>query len=103
MAHSDALGARLLKSGQFGADLIRFPPGGRVGMHTHPGQHILIVTGGTGWVTVYDERHRLEAGICYLIPGNAPHAIDADTELSIISVADDHRDVSSEERLDVVE
>lgn len=102
MAHSDALGARLVKDGAFGADLIKFPRGGRVGMHTHPGAHILIVMSGFGWVTVSGERHWLRAGVCYLIPSNEPHAIDADTDLSILSIANDHRDVASSERLDVV-
>jgi quercetin dioxygenase-like cupin family protein len=105
MHQSNALGARLLKSGRFGADLIKFPPGGRVGTHTHPGQHILIVVSGDGWVTVcfddYRGRYPLQTGVCYLIPGNVPHAIDAETELAIISVADDHRDVEAKERLDL--
>lgn len=101
MAHSDARGKRLLAHGRFGADLIRFPAGGRVGEHTHPGGHMLFVVSGEGWVVCRGERARLAPGLCYFVPGLAPHAIEAASELTLLAVADDHRDVSSQERLDV--
>lgn len=103
MAHSDGRGLRLLKLGPFGADLIRFAAGRGVREHTHPGDHILIVTGGTGWVDYDGVPYRLEPGVCYLVPGSVPHAIRAETELTLISVASDHRDVASEERLTIVQ
>lgn len=102
MAHSDGRGLRLAKLGRFGADLIRFAPGKGVGTHTHPGDHVLIVTGGTGWVDYDGVPYRLEPGVCYLVPGSVPHAIRAESELSLISIANDHRDVASEARLEVV-
>lgn len=101
MAASEGRGLALVKRGAFGADLIRFAPGTGVGEHTHPGDHVLIVTAGTGWVDYDGEPYRLEPGTIYLVPGAVRHAIRAETELSIVSVANDHRDVDSPERLSV--
>jgi quercetin dioxygenase-like cupin family protein len=101
MTHSDATALRLLKHGPFGADLIRFPPGGRVPDHTHPGAHLLFVLGGLGWVDYEGEAARLEPGVCYLIPAGVRHGIRAESELTLLAVADDHRDAGSEDRLNV--
>lgn len=101
MAHSDATGLPLLKSGPFGADLIRFPAGGKVDSHTHPGEHMLFVLGGEGRLVLGDAEVNLMPGICYHVPANISHAIFAATELTLISVANDHRPVESEERLSV--
>lgn len=50
MAHSDATAKHLFRDGAFGADVIRFPAGGCVPDHTHPGAHILYVLSGRGWL-----------------------------------------------------
>lgn len=100
MFSSDARGLPLLKRGDFAADLIRFPPGGCVPTHTHPGSHILLCVGGLGWV-IAGERLRLNPGVCYLVPGETPHAIEAETELTLVSVSDQHVPVGSERRLDL--
>lgn len=99
MAASDGRGLALVKRGAFGADLIRFAPGTGVAEHTHPGDHVLIVVSGTGWVDYDGVPHRLEQGAIYLVPGAVRHAIRAESELSLVSVANDHRDVGSPERL----
>ncbi len=100
MHASDGTAWKLVKNGDFGADLIRFPAGGGVGMHTHPGDHILIVSSGTGWVLHGDDKTWLYPGACYLVPGSVPHAIQADTELTMVSVANKHVDAESSGRLD---
>lgn len=104
MAKSDGTALRLLKLGVFAADLIRFAPGKRVATHTHPGNHILVVVSGRGWLTYDGERVALTDGLIYLVPGRVPHAIDAaeDSELTLISIADDHRDAGADDRLEVV-
>lgn len=101
MHASDATAVPLFAWGRFGADAIRFPAGGRVPDHTHPGAHILYVLSGTGWVDYEGEPTRLEPGVCYLIPGGARHGIRADTELTLLAVASDHRPADSPERLRV--
>lgn len=102
MHASDATAKRLLKHGSFGADLIRFPAGGCVPPHTHPGSHMLFVLSGQGWVDCGNQSFFLSAGECYLIPSNVIHGIRAATEFTLISVADNHRDVANEDRLNVV-
>lgn len=109
MKHSDATATPLLRDESimqaFGADIIRFPPGGRVGLHTHPGAHALFVLRGNGFVAYYDEKYDLKPGLCYLIPSHVPHAIDAakDEELVLIAIGNDHQLADSEARLEIVE
>lgn len=103
MHDSDARGRNLLKLGLFAADLIRFPPGGKVDLHVHPGNHMLFCVDGHGRVQYRDEFHKLTPGVCYLIEGSTPRAVfaDPDSQLTLIAIADDHRDVSSEDRLEL--
>lgn len=103
MVSSDATGLALAKVGGFGADLIRFPAGGEVRPHTHPGDHILVVVSGSGWVDYDGVPHALEAGVLYLVPGSVPHGIRAETELTLLSIANDHRPVDAESRLEMVD
>lgn len=102
MHHSDALGAPLLHDGErFGADVIEFPPGGKVAMHSHPGAHCLFCTAGAGWV-ITDHPRRITVGDCYLIRSGEPHAVEASKRgLRLIVVGNDHRPVDSAERLDL--
>ena len=103
MCNSDATGMCLLKQGPFAADLIRFPAGGKVDLHTHPGNHMLFCVDGRGTVQYGDQFYELSPGVCYLIEGQTPHAVFAsnDSQLTLIAIADDHREVSSEARLDM--
>ncbi len=101
MVNSDGTGEELLSHHKFGADLIRFAAGKGVKKHVHIGDHILFVLSGTGTVTFYNEVHHLNPGMCYLIPGNAPHAIDATTDLVLIAVGNDRAPVGSVERMEL--
>jgi quercetin dioxygenase-like cupin family protein len=101
MHASDATALELVssKDGNFGADLIRFPAGGSVPMHTHPGAHILIVIGGKGKLITHDAEASLNPGVVYLVPGGVSHEIFAETALSLISVSDQRIPPSSPDRL----
>jgi quercetin dioxygenase-like cupin family protein len=107
MVNSDATGHPLLKLGAFGADLIRFEPGKKVGPHTHPGSHILVCLCGRGLVWYNGEELELEPGVCYLIPEFAPHAVYAHPEsvesLVLMAIGNDHRIVDSKDRLDITD
>jgi len=105
MHASDATARELVAtpSGTFGADLLRFPPGGAVPMHTHVGDHILLVISGTGYVSTPDSRVRLGPGVIYLVPSNLPHEITADSELVLIAIGNDRRAPASPERLQLVD
>ena len=104
MANSDgtALPLVLNENSKFGADLIRFAPNTGVGLHTHEGDHILIVTKGTGVVVYKDERHKLHPGMMYIIPGMVPHAIEAQSELVLIAIANNHRPADASSRLNLI-
>lgn len=107
MRHSDGTARPLVvdesSTNKFGADIIRFDAGKGVGLHTHVGAHILMVTKGTGVLTYGNgEKHEMFPGMIYLVPSNMPHAIDATTELVLVAVGNDHKPADSEERLEVV-
>jgi len=102
MCSSDGTGAPLVKTGTFGADVIRFGPGKGVTNHTHEGAHILFVIKGSGFVEYEGVDHALEPGVCYLVPSMADHAIKATTELVLIAVGNDHRALDSQDRLELV-
>lgn len=104
MHASDAKGLPLLYDGGcFGADVIHFPPNGKVPMHTHPGAHCLFCVGGSGYVHVDRMSYHLTVGDCYLIRDNEPHAVEATCDgLRLIVVGNNHRPVNSKERLNVV-
>ncbi len=101
MVASDATTRVLVEnaSGLFGADLLRFPAGGMVPMHTHVGDHILIVFCGLGELLCEREPICLQPGLIYLIPGNVPHQINATTELVLVAIGNDRRPPGSKERL----
>lgn len=104
MHASGGEGVPLVKDGPFAADLIRFAPGRGVGMHTHPGAHILIVISGRGTVECGEATVPLDPGVIYLVPSGVAHAVRAnpDCELRLLSVASDHRPVTSADRLETV-
>ncbi len=99
MVNSDGTGDPLLLLGKFGADVIHFPAGGGVGVHTHEGDHILIVLKGNGKVIYSGEGYNLEPGVCYMVPGAVEHAIVAVTDLVMIAVGNNHFPVESSERM----
>ncbi len=107
MSHSDGTALPLLVDGslpaKFGADIIRFEAGRGVGLHTHVGAHILLVTKGKGTLTYHAEKYPMFEGMIYLVPSNVPHAIDAETELVLIAIGNDHQPADSEARLEILQ
>jgi quercetin dioxygenase-like cupin family protein len=102
MAHSVATGQALVSNGQLGCDLIRLGAGQGFVPHTHPGDHLLIVLGGKGTVTLGGTIHPTEAGQVYLVPGAVPHAVGAITEHVILAVGSPHKAVDDESRMQPV-
>ncbi len=107
MRHSDGTALPLVidqsTQNRFGADIVRFGAGKGVGLHTHIGAHILIVTKGNGTLVYEDDRYPMFPGMIYLVPSNVPHAIEAISELVLIAVGNDHRPADSYERLEIVQ
>lgn len=104
MAGSLALGLPLVKKGDFAADMLRFAPYAQTSLHTHPGDHILFVYQGDGWLDYGDETHDLVDGTCYLVEGNIPHRVRASSVgMLLLSVAIAHQSVDSADRLQILE
>lgn len=107
MVNSDATGLPLVKHGKFGADMIRFKPGKKVGPHTHPGDHVLICIRGVGVLWYDGLQKQIDPGFIYMVPGSVPHAVYADPDspedLVLFAIGNDHQPVDSASRLDVTE
>lgn len=107
MSHSDGTARSLVVdsslSKKFGADLVRFEANKGVGLHTHVGAHILLVTKGKGILTYEDKKFPMFEGMIYLIPSNTPHAISAETELVLVAIGNDHQPAESDSRLEIVQ
>jgi len=102
MAGSQGMGKPLVKNGRFAADFLSFDSDKETTLHTHPGDHVLIVHAGHGTLIFNGELHELTPGACYFVPGAVPHQIKAGQfGLSLYSVSNDHRPVDSVERLEI--
>jgi len=99
MKNSDGTGIDLVEEDGFGAGVIRFAPGKGVKSHVHEGDHILKVEKGYGWLIYNEERHRMHPGFVYFVKGNVPHAIEAETELTLFVAGNDYRPMDSDERM----
>lgn len=102
MHGSTALGAPLVKQGAFAADILSFELGQRTEPHTHPGNHILFVVEGDGWLIFDGEHYLLKKATCYFVPGSTVHQVGSDGNMFLLSIADNHRPVNSIERLEIV-
>ncbi len=105
MHSSDATARQLVtdRTGLFGADLLRFPPGGRVPMHIHAGDHILFVLGGEGALLYGDgDALELRPGVIYFVEQDVPHEIAARTELVLLVIGNQRRPPDDPARLDLV-
>lgn len=104
MHGSQGHGLALVKQDNFAADMIHFLPNEKTSLHTHPGDHILFIVEGSGFLTYGDEEHPLVKGSCYLVPGIVNHRVTADEQgMYLLSIANTHRLVDSKDRSEVVE
>jgi quercetin dioxygenase-like cupin family protein len=102
MFGSQGLGKPLVQSGKFAADFLSFDGYQETSLHTHPGDHILIIYAGCGTLIFDGEPFELMPGTCYFVPGSVPHKIKANClGLSLYSISNDHRPVNSANRLDL--
>lgn len=98
-----ATGRSLVSTGHLGADLLHLPAGEGFAPHTHPGDHLLFVLGGTGTITFDGTITATRAGQVYVIAGMVPHAVGAITDHVILAVGAPHRALDSMERQELVE
>lgn len=106
MSKSDGTAIPLvyLQESKFWADLIRFAPWEWVALHTHPGDHILLVTKWEWILTYWKNKHPMTPWMIYVVPGNIPHAIDAskDEEIVLMALWNNLIPAEDPDRLDLV-
>lgn len=106
MSKSDGTAIPLvyLQESKFGADLIRFAAGKWVALHTHPGDHILVVTKWNGTLTYGTEDYPMTPGMIYVVPWSVPHAIYAspDEEIVLMALGNNLIPADDPTRLDLV-
>ena len=103
MVGSQAQGMSLVKDNNFAADMLKFDPHEKTSLHTHPGNHILFIVQGYGYLLFDGNTYNLTIGTCYFVPGNISHQVIADDDgLFLLSISDNHKTVDSPERLEVL-
>jgi quercetin dioxygenase-like cupin family protein len=92
---------------EIGADVIEMQPGSAFPLHTHPGQHILYVIDGEGFVHIDGEDHAVKAGDTIFIPAEYAHGVRtmalAAGPLLLLSVGYPHQHIGSRERMRTVD
>jgi quercetin dioxygenase-like cupin family protein len=95
---------KLLTNGHLGADLLVVEPDSRFPLHTHPGDHLLLVITGTGGVFYGGEDVATRPGDLCLVPGGVPHSVYAGKRGQIImAIGAPHTPVDSHERMAIVD
>lgn len=102
MAGSPATGEALVSNGALGMDVIRLSAGEGFAPHTYPSDHLLIVVGGAGTITLGGLVQPTQAGEVYLVPGAVPHAVGAITAHVILAVGSPHTALDHPERMQLV-
>jgi len=102
MHDTDATGKGLVTNGNLGADMIRVEAGHSFPMHTHPGDHLLIVVRGRGTVTIGGVVHPTAPGDVYMVPGLVEHSVGAVEEHFILSIGSPHKALDAHDRMAVV-
>jgi quercetin dioxygenase-like cupin family protein len=89
-----------------GADLVEMQPGSSFPLHTHPGDHILYIVEGSGFVHVDGVDHEMRRGDTIFVPAEYPHGVrtrpDASGPLVFLAVGHPHRPLDSRDRMRVV-
>lgn len=90
----------------FGADAIEMQPGSAFPLHVHVGDHLLYVIRGRGSVEIGGRARPVRTGDTIYIPADVPHAVTAaegSTALFFLAVGLPHRDLSSPDRMQLVD
>lgn len=104
VAKSIATGERFFANGHLGVDMLYLPPNGRFPLHTHPGDHLLLILEGTGTVTYGGVVYPTQPGDLYMVPGAVEHAVGAGPDgHKILAFGAPHKPLDSDERMTVTD
>ena len=66
----------------------RLDPGDQIRPHVHAGDHVWVVTEGSGWFLTPEAEHPVGAGTLVFVPEGEPHGMRASEEgLRFVSVS----------------
>jgi quercetin dioxygenase-like cupin family protein len=93
----------LFTNGHLGGDLLVVEPNSRFPLHTHPGDHLLLIVAGDGGVHFDGRDIPTGPGDLYMVDGGVPHSVYSGPQGQLIlSVGAPHKPVDSDERMTVV-
>ena len=86
-----------------GADTIEMEPGSAFPLHVHPGDHILYVVTGAGFVHIGGVDYPINRGDTIFLPAELPHGVhtspSAGENLVFLAVGHPHRPLDSADRM----
>ena len=92
---------------EIGLDLMQMQPGSSFPLHTHSGDHVIYVISGRGFVQVGDKNNPVKEGDSVFIPAELSHGFnacsDAKEPMLFVAVGHPHRNLSSTQRMRLVE
>ena len=91
---------------EVGADLIEMQPGSAFPLHTHPGEHILYVIQGKGYVHVDGIDHSIKEGDTIYVPAEYAHGVKTDERSAcpflLLAFGYPHKHIGAEDRMRIV-
>jgi quercetin dioxygenase-like cupin family protein len=91
---------------EIGADLIEMQTGSTFPLHTHPGEHILYVIRGQGFVHVDGIDHPIHRGDTIFVPAEYPHGVKTKDNcadpLLLLAFGYPHKNIGAQDRMRVV-
>ena len=91
---------------ELGIDLIEMQPGAAFAVHTHQGDHILLIMEGRGTVNIDDNKYGVVPGDTVFIPAELPHNVTAfgssQTMLRFVAIGHPHKALVASDRMQVV-
>jgi quercetin dioxygenase-like cupin family protein len=89
---------------EIGVDLVEMQPGSAFPLHAHPGDHMLYVESGRGFIHIAGKDRPVKKGDTIFVPAEAPHAVQGpdprDTEpLVFVFFSQPHKHLEAIDRM----
>jgi quercetin dioxygenase-like cupin family protein len=89
---------------EIGVDLVEMQPGTEFPLHVHPGDHVLYILEGPGFVHIDGEPRRVDVGDTVFIAAEHPHGVITDPRymLRFLAFGHPHKHVAAADRMRLV-
>lgn len=92
---------------EFGADVIEMQPGSAFPFHTHPGDHLLFILRGMGFVHIDGKDRHVATGDTVFIGGDHVHGVKTDpqctTTFVFLAAGHPHKHIGATDRMTLVD